>query len=160
MTNDLPYRSGVGLMLFNTAGQVFVARRIDTEAEAWQMPQGGVDDGETPEDAALRELEEEIGTNKAEIIAATADWIRYDLPPDLIGKAWKGRFRGQKQKWYALRYLGTDADINLATDHPEFNAWRWVPFDQLVDLVVPFKRDLYRAVVEEFRAIAEDLAGC
>ncbi len=123
------------------------------------MPQGGIDDGESPETAALRELEEEIGTAKAEIIAASTDWIRYDLPPELVGKAWKGRYRGQKQKWFALRFTGTDADINIETEHPEFDAWRWVDFDRLVDLVVPFKRELYRAVVKEFHPTAKNLGA-
>lgn len=150
MTN-LPYRPGVGLMLFNAEGRVFVGRRIDSTVEAWQMPQGGIDDGETPEQAALRELAEEIGTNDAEIIASSRDWLTYDLPAELVGKVWKGRFRGQKQKWFALRFRGSDADINIATAHPEFNAWCWAPFEQLAELIVPFKRTLYLQVMEEFR---------
>lgn len=150
----LPYRPGVGLMLFNQEGAVFAARRIDTPADAWQMPQGGIDEGETPAQAALRELEEEIGTGKAEIIGESAVWLTYDLPADLVGKAWKGRYRGQTQKWFALRFTGRDSDINIQTEHPEFAEWRWVPFDQLVALIVPFKRDIYRAVCQEFAAIA------
>jgi len=154
----LPYRLGVGLMLFNRHGLVFAARRLDT-AEAWQMPQGGIDEGETPRQAALRELEEEIGTGKAEIIAESRDWLTYDLPAELVGKVWKGRFRGQRQKWFALTFTGEDADINIATEHPEFTDWRWVPFDQLVELIVPFKRELYKAVVAEFEPVARRLAG-
>lgn len=154
---DLPYRRGVGLVLFNDQGLVFAARRIDTDQDAWQMPQGGIDDGEQPETAALRELEEEIGTAKAEIIAETKDWLTYDLPAELVGKVWKGRYRGQTQKWYALRFTGQDSDINIATKHPEFNDWRWMDLADLVDKIVPFKRDLYRAVLAEFGALAETL---
>jgi putative (di)nucleoside polyphosphate hydrolase len=156
---SFPYRHGVGLVVFNPQGLVFAAKRIDTRADAWQMPQGGIDDGETPEIAALRELEEEIGTNKAEIIASSADWLTYDLPPDIAAKVWKGRYRGQKQKWFALRFTGSDSDINIHTAHPEFDEWRWVRFDDLVELIVPFKRDLYRAVVAEFTPLARRLEG-
>lgn len=153
---SLPYRQGVGLILFNAQGLVFVARRIDN-ADGWQMPQGGIDKGEEPQTAALRELEEEIGTNKAEIIAESKGWLTYDLPTDIIGKVWKGKYRGQTQKWYALRFTGSDADINIDTEHPEFDAWRWVHFNELVDLIVPFKRELYRQVVAEFSELASDL---
>jgi putative (di)nucleoside polyphosphate hydrolase len=121
----LPYRPCVGVMLINPAGRVFVGQRRDTP-DAWQMPQGGIDRGETPRVAALREMEEEIGTAAAEIVAETQDWLRYDLPPDLLGRVWGGRYRGQKQKWVAARFTGTDADIDLATAHPEFDAWQWV----------------------------------
>lgn len=154
----LPYRLGVGLVLFNAKGLVFGARRIDTEMDAWQMPQGGIDDGETPEQAAMRELEEEIGTAKAEIIAATQDWLSYDLPRELVGNVWKGRFRGQKQKWFALRFTGTDSDIDIHTAHPEFSEWRWLPLEDLVELIVPFKRDLYQAVAAEFAPLAKSLS--
>lgn len=151
---DLPYRLGVGAMLLNAEGLVFVAERIDTPG-AWQMPQGGLDAGEDPAVAVMRELEEEIGTASADIIAEAGDWIAYDLPPDLIGKVWKGRYRGQKQKWYALRFRGSDADIDLAADHhPEFSSWRWVEMDRLPDLIVGFKRPLYQQVVAAFRHLA------
>ncbi len=113
------------------------------------MPQGGIEPGEAPADAALRELTEEIGTDRAELVAETKEWMRYDLPAPLIGKVWHGRWRGQQQKWFAARFIGTDHDINLATAHPEFNAWQWIKPEQLVSLVVPFKRDVYRAVVAE-----------
>ena len=146
----LPYRPGVGIFLLNAAGQVFVAQRIDTRQEAWQMPQGGIDDGETPRQAALREMAEEIGTNKAEVLAESRHWLSYDLPPELVSKVWKGRYRGQKQKWFALRFLGEDSDIDLATPDPEFLSWRWLPADRLPDLIVPFKRALYRDVLAEF----------
>ncbi|HKJ74885.1 MAG TPA: RNA pyrophosphohydrolase [Alphaproteobacteria bacterium] len=148
--NNLPYRPCVGAMLFNSDGQVFVARRIDTVAEAWQMPQGGIDDGEDPRDAVLRELEEEIGTDKFEIVSETDDWLTYDLPDELIGKVWRGRYRGQRMKWFALRFTGTDSDIDLDTDHPEFEDWRWLPLDQIADMIVPFKRTVYQAVRERF----------
>ncbi len=154
----LPYRSGVGIMLLNPQGLVFTAKRIDTPADAWQMPQGGIDEGETPRQAAFREMKEEIGTDQAEILKESADWLRYDLPADLLGKVWKGRYRGQQQKWFALRFTGRDCDIDIRTEHPEFDDWRWTRIDQLLDVIVPFKRDLYRAVVTEFTPIARDLA--
>lgn len=154
----LPYRPCVGVTLINREGLVFVARRIDTEMEAWQMPQGGIDEGEDPATAALRELEEEVGTNKAEIIAETKDWLQYDLPHDLIGKVWKGRYRGQRQKWFAMRFLGDDADINLETEHPEFCAWKWERLERLPNLIVPFKRKIYQDIVNEFLPYAKPLA--
>lgn len=146
----LPYRPCVGIMLINPAGLVFVGQRLDNMVEAWQMPQGGIDEGEAPEQAALRELGEEIGTEKAEIIAESADWLTYDLPHELVPKVWKGRYRGQRQKWYAMRFTGTDRDIDINTKHPEFAAWRWAPHHELPGLIVPFKRALYEAVVAEF----------
>lgn len=156
--SDLPYRLGVGLMLFNPAGQVWVGQRLDQlPSGGWQMPQGGIDDGETPREAALRELAEEIGTGKAEIIAESRDWLTYELPPELLGVAWKGRYRGQKQKWFALKFLGDDADIDIDMPHPEFAAWRWVGFPQLNELIVPFKRELYKQVTAEFAALASSL---
>lgn len=148
--DHLPYRPCVGLALFNRAGLVFAARRIDTPAEAWQMPQGGIDRGETPQAAALRELEEEIGTAKAEIVAESAGWLTYDLPPELLGKVWKGRYRGQRQKWFALRFTGSDADIDIVTKHPEFCEWRWMELAELPARIVPFKRGVYDAVAREF----------
>ncbi len=152
----LPYRPCVGMLLLNPQGKVFVGRRIDTAAESndiWQMPQGGIDKGEAPRDAALRELREEIGTDKAEVAAESRHWLHYDLPTHLMGKVWKGRYRGQKQRWFALNFLGEDSDIDVATKHPEFDAWRWVELEDLPGLVIPFKRDTYRAVVSEFREL-------
>jgi putative (di)nucleoside polyphosphate hydrolase len=150
----LPYRRGVGIMLLNREGRVFVAQRIDTRAQAWQMPQGGIDGGETPREAALRELAEEIGTAEAEIIAETPDWIRYDLPAELVPGIWGGRYRGQEQKWFAARFRGHDEDIDIATDDPEFSAWRWADVRELPDLIVPFKRRLYRELVAAFGHLA------
>lgn len=151
---DLPYRRGVGVLLLNPEARIFVGRRIDQTAEAWQMPQGGIDKGEDPRTAALRELEEETGTAKAEVIAESAGWIRYDLPEDIAGRVWGGRFRGQEQKWFLLRFTGTDADIDLSKHgHPEFDAWRWVRLEDAPALIVPFKRPLYDAVVAEFAPI-------
>ncbi|HEX7007032.1 MAG TPA: RNA pyrophosphohydrolase [Alphaproteobacteria bacterium] len=151
------YRPGTGIMLVNPDRLVLVARRIDMPSEAWQMPQGGIDPNESPVEAALRELREEIGTDRAEIVAESRDWLNYDLPPELIGKLWGGRFRGQTQKWFLCRFTGTDADIDLNTEHPEFLAWRWARLDELPDLIVPFKRALYRAIVAEFRPLIERL---
>jgi len=147
--SDLPYRRGVGIMLLDARGRVFVGRRIDTP-DAWQMPQGGIDPGETPRQAAQRELKEEVGTDRAEIIAETKDWLRYELPPELRGGVWGGRYRGQEQKWFAMRFTGCDRDIDLATHHPEFDAWRWSTVADLTRLIVPFKLELYEAVLKEF----------
>jgi putative (di)nucleoside polyphosphate hydrolase len=149
-----PYRPGVGLVLFNRHGLVFTARRIDTGDAAWQFPQGGIDAGEDPVTAALREMKEEIGTDHAEIIAESRDWISYDLPADLADRVWRGRYRGQRQKWFALRFLGSDADIDIETEHPEFSEWRWMALAEVPALIVPFKRSLYEQVAAEFAALA------
>jgi len=148
----LPYRACVGVMLANAAGEVFVGQRIDNSEPAWQMPQGGIDPGETPQEAALRELGEETGVSAdlVRIEAETADWMRYDLPHDLVPRIWKGRYRGQEQKWFLLRFLGRDDEINIATEHPEFSEWRWLPAADLVDNIVPFKREVYRSLLAEF----------
>ena len=152
---SLPYRPCVGLMLFNPHGRVFVARRIDMPSEAWQMPQGGIDKKEDPRKAALRELKEEIGTDKAEIVAESEGWRAYDLPRELQGVLWGGRFRGQTQKWFLLRFTGSDGDIDIATEHPEFLEWKWAELAQLPRLIVPFKRKIYEEVVAEFGPIIE-----
>ena len=153
--SELPYRSGVGIMLINQDDLVFVAKRIDSVAEAWQMPQGGIDEGETPQQAALRELEEETGTTQATIIGEYPQWLSYDLPDDLVQKIWGGRFRGQRQKWFAMRFTGVDADINIATTHPEFCEWKWVKMPTLPDLIVPFKKPLYQTLVEGFQHLTK-----
>jgi putative (di)nucleoside polyphosphate hydrolase len=147
----LPYRPCVGVMLANRDGHVFVGQRIDNPGPAWQMPQGGVDEGETPRDAALRELWEETGVpaDKVEIVAETAGWVPYDLPHDLVPKLWKGRFRGQEQKWFLMRFTGEDADVNIDTEHPEFSEWRWLPPEELAGAIVPFKRAVYETVLAE-----------
>ena len=156
--DELPYRPCVGLMLVNRDGRVFVGRRSDSTADAWQMPQGGIDKAEAPEAAALRELAEEIGTDKADIVGAHPDWLSYDLPDHLIGKLWKGKYRGQTQKWFALRFTGTDGDIDLNTGHPEFDAWKWVDLDALPDLIVPFKRATYLQVIDGLRPFVRKIA--
>jgi putative (di)nucleoside polyphosphate hydrolase len=147
---SLPYRPCVGVMLLNDRGEVFVARRTGSETD-WQMPQGGIDEGEDARAAAFREMEEEIGTAKAEFLAMSATSHRYDLPDELLGRVWKGRWRGQEQFWMAARFTGTEADIRLDTDHPEFDAWKWIDADALPDLIVAFKRHVYEAVLAEFR---------
>lgn len=148
----LPYRKNVGIMVINGAGQVWVGRRADRHRDAWQMPQGGVDDGEDVRAAAFRELEEEIGVPQdlVELVAETDGWLSYDLPADLVPKFWGGKYRGQEQKWYLLRFVGRDDQINIATEHPEFIEWRWTNAATLVDEVVPFKRDVYAQVVAYF----------
>lgn len=147
------YRPGVGVMLLDRANRVFVGRRIDMQGDNWQMPQGGIDRGETPRQAALRELKEEVGTDKAEILAESQGWLSYEVPAEIAGRLWRGRYRGQRQKWFAMRFTGEDRDIDLMTHHPEFDAWRWVAPAELPTLIVPFKRQLYRDILQEFRAI-------
>ncbi len=150
---DLPYRPCAGIMLVDRTGRVFVGQRMDSTLEAWQMPQGGIDPGEEPLTAAMRELGEETGIapDKVELIeAADGDFV-YDLPPELVGKVWKGRWRGQTQRWFLFRFLGEDTDIDIATAHQEFRAWRWIEPDDLPRLIVPFKRALYEAVLAAFR---------
>ena len=151
MSDDLPYRPCVGVMLVNAEGRVFVGQRIDSDGPAWQMPQGGIDAGEDPATAALRELEEETGipATMVEPLAETAGRITYDLPPHLVGKVWKGRYRGQEQKWVLLRYLGRDDQVRIDTAHPEFSEWKWIEPADLPGQIVPFKRAVYEAVLAE-----------
>ncbi len=166
--SHLPYRPCAGLMVINREGLVWVGCRADAKNEAegrgawWQMPQGGIDEGEDPRSAAVRELHEETGMRSVELIAELPGWLTYDLPPDLIGKAWGGRYRGQKQKWFAFRFLGEMREITIDPPEghePEFIAWRWAPVDDLLDLIVPFKRDVYRQVLADFAVLARPIAG-
>lgn len=151
---ELPYRPCAGIMLANTEGKVFVGQRIDKapEGDAWQMPQGGIDDGEEAEQAALRELVEETGISPGlvDVIARSRNEHFYDLPEELLGKIWKGKYRGQRQWWFLMRFKGVDGDINIDTDHPEFSRWQWVSPDRLPQLIVPFKKRLYESLVSEF----------
>jgi putative (di)nucleoside polyphosphate hydrolase len=150
----LPYRPCVGVMLIDGRGRIFAGQRRDSGVAAWQMPQGGIDDGETPRAAALRELWEETGVtaDKAEPLAKMHDWVTYDLPADLAGQVWGGKYRGQRQRWFLYRFTGTDADVTIATEHPEFSEWRWVTAEEMLAAIVPFKRAVYAEVVQAFRA--------
>ncbi len=155
---ELPYRPCVGMMIFNRAGEIFVGKRIDQSIEAWQMPQGGIDEGESPREAALREMKEEVGTANVETLREHPGWLTYDLPDHLLGVAWEGRYRGQRLKWFALRFLGPDSEIEIATPHQEFSDWRWVGIDDALQLVVPFKRETYAEVIAAFRDLAKPAA--
>lgn len=153
----LPYRPCVGVMLINAEKQVFVARRIDSKLDAWQMPQGGIDEGETPEKAVKRELKEEIGTDHVQLLHSVDEWLSYDIPVHLIPKLWGGKYRGQTQKWFLARYLGADHDINIETEDPEFSDWRWEVPNRLPEIIVPFKRGLYQQVIASFMPHIETL---
>ena len=154
MTQKLPYRPCAGIMLLNNQNQVFVAKRIDTAVEAWQMPQGGIDQGEDPKEAAIRELEEETGIRDAQVIAEYEGWLTYDLPDELYGKVWKGKFGGQTMKWYVMRFNGNENDINIKTAHPEFSEWKWTEMCNLPDMIVPFKKDIYQKLADKFSYLA------
>lgn len=146
----LPYRPGVGIMLFNGEKKIFVAKRIDMRSEAWQMPQGGIDEGEEARTTAWRELKEEIGTDHATIVAESKGWYTYDLPEPLIPVIWSGKFRGQRQKWFLMRFDGEENDINLQTEHPEFLEYKWVSPSDVPKMIVPFKQRMYQELIEEF----------
>lgn len=149
----LPYRRCVGVMLVNADGRIFTGQRIDTDHPAWQMPQGGIDDGEGPREAALRELQEEIGVSPdlVTVEAETEDWICYDLPHEIVPRIWKGRYRGQSQKWFLLRFHGRDDQIDIDQPHREFSSWRWLSLDEMLAAIVPFKRAVYDEVAAAFR---------
>lgn len=151
---DLPYRPCVGIMLINRDGLVFVGRRIEQTVEGWQMPQGGIDEGETPLQAALREMKEEVGTDRAGFLREHPEWLSYDLPQHLLGVGLRGKYRGQRQKWIAMRFTGEDSDIDIATEEPEFAEWKWLAMEALPRLIVPFKRDTYTKVIAEFQDLA------
>jgi len=162
--DDLPYRPCVGLMVINQAGRVFIGRRTDgpehvDRTHVWQMPQGGIDAGEDPWPAALRELHEETSIKSVEKLGEVEEWLTYDIPPNIVGQAWKGKYRGQKQKWYAVRFMGSEGEINVlrpAGGHkPEFIEWRWEPMRNLPGLIIPFKRPVYERVVKEFSRFAK-----
>ena len=148
---DRPYRPCVGIMLINQQGDIFGGQRLDNRAEAWQMPQGGIDEGEDVETACFREMREEIGTNKADVLRLHPDWLNYDIPRPLADNLWSGAYRGQTQKWVALRFTGEDTDINIQTEEPEFISWQWLSPDELIQRAVPFKRDVYTNIMAEFK---------
>ena len=150
-----PYRPCVGILLINSENNIFAGQRIDNHLEAWQMPQGGIDDGEDVETACFREMKEEIGTNNATILAVHPEWLDYDIPEKLANKLWRGKYRGQTQKWVALRYNGINEDINIWTDIPEFSNWRWISPKHLSSLAAPFKRDVYNNVLNHFKSYLE-----
>jgi 8-oxo-dGTP pyrophosphatase MutT (NUDIX family) len=150
------YRRGVGIMLINSRSEILIARRNDVPGEAWEMPQGGIDSGESPRQAAYRELKEEIGTDNARIVAESDNWLYYDLPEELAKKSWHGRWKGQRQKWFVMLFKGDDTEINLATGHPEFDAWRWTTISELESLAVSYKKKLYMSLLREFASVFRD----
>jgi putative (di)nucleoside polyphosphate hydrolase len=151
--SDLPYRPCVGILLLNREGLIFAGQRVNMQSDVWQMPQGGIDEGEAPRAAALRELAEETGIATVEVIGESRDWHRYDLPEELLGRVWRGRYRGQEQKWFVMRFLGSDGDVDLDAHEREFRTWQWMEAGAMVRQIIPFKRAVYAAVVEEFATL-------
>jgi len=149
-SENLPLRLGVGMVIVNKDGHIFVAKRVESKFEAWQMPQGGILTGETPSRAVFREMKEEVGCDFGRIIAETKKWYSYNIPDFLISRLWDGQFKGQKQKWFLVEFTGEDSDINIDTENPEFREWQWIPKEEMLDIVVPFKKRLYVAVLKEF----------
>lgn len=156
--DDRQYRAGVGIILLNARNEVFVGRRRDVKGTAWQLPQGGIDEGEAPRQAVLRELREEVGTDRVEIVAETAGWLCYDVPKTMAKRAWDGQWRGQRQKWFVMRLIGADSEIDVATAHPEFDRWQWIPLRHLPRIAVSFKRQLYLRLVGEFAEMVDGFA--
>ena len=148
-----PYRNCVGLLVINKNGDVFIGKRIDSNLNAWQMPQGGIEADEDPKTAGIREMEEEIGTKNAELIGEMSEWLNYDIPENLSHRLWNGKYRGQTQKWLAFKFLGDDSEINIKTKVPEFKEWKWENHKNLPSLAVPFKRDIYKKVIKEFEEL-------
>ena len=159
MEKNSAYRYGVGIMLINNKNKVFVGQRVKESSEAWQMPQGGIDEGENPDQALMREVLEEIGTDNIEIIGVSSDWYQYDIPKQFAPLWWGGKYIGQKQKWYLAKFLGKDSEININTEIPEFISWKWVDVEELPELIVSFKKKLYQDLVEEFKPIIDKLPG-
>ena len=157
MTNDqeLPLRMGVGIILLNNQNKVFVGKRIDNPGNYWQMPQGGIDDNENILDAAKRELLEETGVKSAKLIKEINEWLEYNLPKNLLGKIWKGKYRGQKQKWFIMKFIGNDTEINIKTKHPEFLDWKWIDPEKLTDIAVHFKLEVYKKLKSEIKKILD-----
>ena len=148
------YRKGVGMMILNGHNEILVGRRLDHPSGFWQMPQGGIDDNEKPEEAVWREMMEEIGTNNAELIKMSSQWINYNIPQDTLDRLpWGKKYVGQTQKWFVFRFTGQESDINVGTENPEFSEWKWAKFKSLAGNIVPFKRDVYKKILEEFKDI-------
>ena len=150
---NLPLRTGVGIIVINNQNKIFVAKRIDNPVNKWQMPQGGVDPGEELVDAMKRELIEETSIKSIKLLKEINRWLEYELPKNLLGRIWKGKFRGQKQKWFIVKFIGSETEINLKTKHPEFMEWKWVEIDELINVIVDFKKNVYKELIPEIKKI-------
>ena len=151
MLNKLPMRQGVGIIVLNQKNEVFVGKRKDNPIDKWQMPQGGININETPFNAMIRELKEETSITKIKVLKEIEHWLEYELPPNLLGKIWKGKFRGQKQKWFIVKFIGDESEINLNTEHPEFIEWKWLDYNLLPEVIVDFKKDVYKKLKNELK---------